>query len=77
LIRENFGLFAIEYHEDHVGYDYVVGCIIRHGLRFSVPSDFNVGEIQLSEELEGADEEYRAWLAQELRKIGKEKLLEK
>jgi hypothetical protein len=77
LIRENFGLFAIEYHEDHVGYDYVVGCIIRHRLRFSVPSDFDIGEIQLSEKLEGADEEYRAWLAQELRKIGKEKLLEK
>ncbi|MGY2919135.1 MULTISPECIES: hypothetical protein [Bradyrhizobium] len=78
LIRKNFGLYAIQYHEDHsVGYDYVVGCVVRHRLRFSVPSDFRVGEISLFEELEGADDEYRAWLAQELKKIGQEKLLAK
>ncbi|MHC2241648.1 ATP-binding protein [Bradyrhizobium elkanii] len=70
--------YAIQYHEDHsVGYDYVVGCVVRHRLRFSVPSDFRVGEISLFEELEGADDEYRAWLAQELKKIGQEKLLAK
>ena len=78
LIRENFGLSAIEFHEDHsVGYDYVVGCVVRHRLKFSLPDDFKVGEINLREELDGADEEYRSWLEQELKRIGKENLLDK
>jgi hypothetical protein len=78
LIRENFELFAIEFHEDHsVGYDYVVGAVVRHGLKFSVPDDFDVGEISISEELDHADEDYRQWLAGELRRIGREQLLEK
>ncbi|KQT29524.1 hypothetical protein ASG57_01120 [Bradyrhizobium sp. Leaf396] len=76
LIRENFGLFAIEYHEDHsVGYDHVVGCLVRHQLRFSIPDDFDLGEIQLDRELKGAEEEYRGWLMGELKRIGREDLL--
>ncbi|HVR56297.1 MAG TPA: hypothetical protein VMT72_05660 [Pseudolabrys sp.] len=77
LIRENFGLFAINYHEDHVGYDYVVECVVRHGLKFSIPTDFDLGEIRLRDQLDKVDRKYRAWLASELKKIGKEKLLER
>lgn len=76
LIRENFGLFAIEYHEDHsIGYDYVVGCVVRHQLRFSIPDDFDLGEIRLRDELTGAKKTYRQWLAKELKRIGREELL--
>jgi len=77
LIRENFGLFAINYHEDHVGYDYVVGCVVQHGLKFSIPADFDLGEIRLRDQLDGVDRKYRTWLARELKKVGREKLLEK
>jgi hypothetical protein len=78
LIRGNFGLCAIEYHEDHnIGYDYVVGCLVRHQLKFSIPEDFNLGEIQLCDELDGAEESYREWLTNELKRIGREDLLSK
>jgi hypothetical protein len=76
LIREHFKIFAIEHHEDHsVGYDYVVGALLRHQLRFSIPDDFSVGEISISEELEGAEGTYRDWLIHELDRIGRRDLL--
>lgn len=63
LILKVFGLYAIEYHEDHsVGYDYVVGCLLRRELRFSVPPDFRVGEIDIEREIAGCGEEYRKWV---------------
>ena len=78
LIRENFELFAIEHHEDHsAGYDHVVGCVVRHKLKFSVPDNFNLTEIRLGEEIDGLDEDYRTWLTGELRRIGQEKLLDR
>jgi hypothetical protein len=76
LVCEHFGIFAIEYHEDHgVGYDYVVGALLRRRLKFSVPDDFTVGEINISDELEHADETYRDWIAGELDRIGRRDLL--
>lgn len=67
LIAETFALCAIEFHEDHsVGYDYVVGTLLRKGLRFTLPSDFNLTEIDMNEELKGAEEAYRAWVRQQL-----------
>ena len=78
LIRKNFGLFAIEHHEDHsAGYDYVVGCLVRHQLKFSIPKNFDLTEIRLRRELDGAEEDYRTWLANELTRIGRKKLLSK
>ena len=75
LIRKHFNLFAIEYHEDHnIGYDYLVGTILRHQLKFSMPEDFEVGEISIREEVEGADQIYVDWLKCELSKVGKSKL---
>lgn len=76
LILKHFGLYAIEYHEDHnVSYDYVVGRIIRAELKFSLPKDFEVTEIRLSEELADVGAAYRKWFEKELKKIGKVSLL--
>ncbi|HIG21760.1 MAG TPA: hypothetical protein EYG57_09305 [Planctomycetes bacterium] len=62
LIFKFFGLFAIDYHEDHnIGYDYIVGSLIRRELRFSVPADFSVGEIDLVDELSLTSTAYQEW----------------
>jgi hypothetical protein len=77
LIRENFGLFAIEYHEDHsAGYDYLVACVVRYELKFSLPEDFDLTEIRLRDALQGAKKHYRSWLTGELQRIGRERLLD-
>ena len=77
LIHEHFGIFAIEHHEDHsVGYDYVVGALLRHQLKFSVPDDFAVGEIDINEEVENAEDSYRDWLTHELDRVGRPDLLD-
>ncbi|MEK7995413.1 MAG: hypothetical protein AAB403_16555 [Planctomycetota bacterium] len=76
LIQKHFGLYAIEHHEDwSAGYDYVVGRLLRAGLRFSMPKDFNVTEIDMAKEIGRAKPDYRKWLLGELKKIKKEKLL--
>ena len=64
LINRHFDLCAIEYHEDtSVGYDYIVGCLIRHELFFSIPDKFVITEIDLNEALSGCNDEYRQGLA--------------
>jgi hypothetical protein len=76
LIASEFKLFAIDYHEDHnIGYDYVVGSLLRHQLRFTIPDDFNLTEISAAEETERATPQYRRWLLKELKRIGREDLL--
>jgi len=78
LIAERFGLFAIEYHEDHgMGYDYVVQALLARELRFSIPSNFNVEEFRIAEEIENASVEYRAWLQSALNAVGRSELLKK
>lgn len=63
LIAERFGLFAIEFHEDHsVGYDHVVGCLLRRELRFSVPDDFSVAEIDVAQEIAATSDAYQSWV---------------
>jgi hypothetical protein len=64
LINRHFGLCAVEYHEDTgVGYDYVVGCVIRNELLFSIPDDFKVTEINLDEELSETSVKYQRELS--------------
>jgi len=76
LIAERFGIYAIEHHEDHhIGYDYVVACLLRHELRFSLPEDFAVNEIDLNEEVGAASVEYRTWFRNTLADINKADLL--
>lgn len=76
LITDRFGLYAIEHHEDHsVSYDYVVACLLRRELRFTVPDDFAVTEIDLNEEVQDASDSYREWFRDALTRIGKPDLL--
>ena len=76
MIASEFDLYAIDYHEDHsLRYDHVVGCLLRHQLRFTIPDDFDLTEITADEELEGAPDEYRRWFAGELKRVGRSDLL--
>ena len=72
LIRDVFGLYAIKYHEDHgVGYDYVVGSLVRREIRFSLPDDFTLNEIDLLDEAKDCSLKYRNWLKKECSRIGR------
>ncbi|WP_400767279.1 hypothetical protein [Methylosinus sporium] len=76
LIVRRFGLYAIEYHEDHnVSYDYVVASLLNREIRFSIPDDFAVTEICVAEEIADASTAYQSWFRDELVRIGKEALL--
>jgi hypothetical protein len=59
LIKRHFDLCAIEYHEDHVGYDYIVECVIRNELIFSIPEGFSVGEIDLDKVISRTSRKYQ------------------
>jgi hypothetical protein len=64
LIMQHFGLCAVEYHEDmSVGYDYVVECVIRNELLFSIPDNFRITEIDLGEAISGTNEKYQKELS--------------
>lgn len=74
LICSNFGLYAIEHHEDHnIGYDYVVEHIISRELDFSIPDNFSVGEFDLAEILATVSAKYRNRLNKRLRPKGLER----
>jgi hypothetical protein len=76
LIAKQFELYSIEFHEDHsVGYDHLVGTLLRREIRFSMPDDFDLGEIRIAEEIEEASAGYRKWLTDALAAVGKEALL--
>ncbi len=76
LIRDRFGLYAIEHHEDHlIGYDYLVGTLLRRGIRFSMPDGFDLREIDARREIAGTDDNYKAWFQAELERIGNTKLI--
>ena len=60
LIHQHFGICAIEYHEDtSVGYDYVVQCLVRHELFFSIPDKFEITEVDLDDAVAAASAKYR------------------
>jgi hypothetical protein len=78
LINARFGIYAIEYHEDDsIGYDHLVGTLLRRELKFSMPDNFDLTEISVAEEIQDANEEYRFWIAAALKAIGKEGLLKR
>ncbi|MDG4885449.1 hypothetical protein [Mesorhizobium sp. WSM4884] len=71
LIKRHFDLNSIEYHEDtSVGYDYLISCLIRHELFFSIPSDFSITEIDLNEELSRCSVAYREQLVKRFSEKG-------
>ncbi|MEM1237772.1 MAG: hypothetical protein AAGI10_12430 [Pseudomonadota bacterium] len=61
LLDEHFGLCACEYHEDQFP-DYVIGCLLAHEIRFSVPTDLQLSEISPSEYLDNCSKNYRNWV---------------
>ncbi|WP_201454972.1 hypothetical protein [Ahrensia marina] len=62
LIQKHFGLYAINFQEDHdIGYDYVVGCLLRREIKFLMPPDFEIHEIDPHEELKNASPAYAEW----------------
>jgi hypothetical protein len=64
LINRHFGLCAVEHHEDtSIGYDYVVECVIRNELLFSIPDDFKITEIDLDEALSDTSRKYQKELS--------------
>jgi len=70
-IYKHFGLYAVEHHEDmSVGYDYVVNRIVAHELFFSIPKDFCISEVDLSETLSKTGDAYRDELTKRLSAIG-------
>jgi hypothetical protein len=76
LIAERFGLYAIEYHEDHnVGYDYVVNELLAREFRFSIPDNFRITEINIADEIEDTSPEYQTWVRSALEAVGKTSLL--
>ncbi|KFE33753.1 hypothetical protein [Thioclava atlantica] len=76
LLADCFGVYTIEYHEDpSVGYDYVVGALIAGEIRFTMPNDFDLSEIEVPKLLREASEDYRVWFSREVEKIGKIDLL--
>ncbi len=67
LVNKNFGICCIDYHEDHsIGYDYIVQNLIRRQIRFSIPKNFHVGEIDIEEELKDCSKNYRDWIYAEI-----------
>lgn len=72
LIYKHFNIYAIEHHEDHVGYDYVVKCLIMNNLLFSIPDDFSVGEIDLKETLADRPKKYQQEFMKRLQQKGVE-----
>jgi hypothetical protein len=76
LIFKHFGLFAINFHEDHtVGYDYVVSVLLSREIKFSIPEDFSITEIDIKEYIAGASPGYISWFTDELQRVGKANLL--
>ena len=76
LIAKKFGIIAVEHHEDHsVSYDYVVQRLLKSEIRFTLPHDFVVTEIDLSAELSNVGAEYRKWFVRELKRLKKVGLL--
>lgn len=76
LIADAFSLCAIEFHEDHsVSYDYVVSALLRSQLKFTIPEDFAITEIDINEKLIGASNAYKSWLRQQMKRVERLDLL--
>jgi hypothetical protein len=71
LLYENFSLHAIEYHDDiSIGYDYVVACLLKSELTFTVPTDFKVTEISIEEHLIESSSAYRNEMEERFKAAG-------
>lgn len=63
LLHRHFDICAIEFHQDHnIGYDYVVDCLLKNELLFSVPRNFAISEFNFKNALRKTSESYRKQL---------------
>lgn len=60
LLNKHFGLTACEFHEDQFD-DYVIGCLFAHQIKFTVPSNIALAEIDPHQYLQDCSKEYRTW----------------
>jgi hypothetical protein len=70
LIEKHFGLYAIEYCEDQVGYDYLVQYLIGSQVLFSIPDDFGISEIDVEKILSKTSAAYQVEFNKRLTKRG-------
>ncbi len=76
LIADAFGLCAIEFHEDHSYiYDYIVKALLNSELKFTVPDNFHLSEINMNEELRKANKLYKDWIIQQMKRIERPDLI--
>ena len=68
LLADNFGIFAIEYHDNPDDYGYLVERLIHHEIKFSMPKDFGLESLEADGKgaLENSSNEYREWFKKEL-----------
>lgn len=60
LLSSHFGDFACQYHEDEFD-DYVIGSLLSHEIKFTVPQNIIFTEIDPIDSLQGASKEYKDW----------------
>lgn len=65
LLSKHFGIAACKFHEDEFD-DYVIGCLLAHQIRFTVPRDTVLTEIDPNEYLKNCSPVYREWACTEL-----------
>lgn len=66
LLSEHFGLEACRFHEDQFD-DYVIGCLLSHQIKFTVPGDVMLTEIDPNEHLQRASIDYKKWASAALK----------
>lgn len=60
LLNKHFGIAACEFHEDEFD-DYVIGCLFAHQIKFTVPENIVLTEINPHLYLQDCSHEYRTW----------------
>ena len=66
ILNEHFGLFACQFHEDEFD-DYVIGSLFSHQIKFTVPHDITLTEIDPYLYLKDASKTYKKWAYQALK----------
>ncbi len=66
MLYNHFGLFACRFHEDEFD-DYIIGCLLSHQIKFTVPDDLTLTEIDPHECLRDASRKYKLWAYEALK----------
>lgn len=66
LLHEHFGIVACKFHEDEFD-DYVIGCLFSHQIKFTVPQEIALTEIDPFQYLQDCSQDYRTWAYAELK----------